>query len=136
MKTNIERDLKGYYKEISKALPKDGRKTLLPDIKAGVNSYLAENPDAAIDDVIAYVGTPECIAGEYYANQDGTKITREIKASRLILTIVISIVMFVLVIYIGFMLYTIVKDVLGFPTYRGDVVEIGRPFDVTETDLD
>lgn len=108
MKNNLEKELDKYYRQISKALPREGRNTLLPDIKAGVNAYLAENPEATIEDVVAYVGTPECIAGEYYANQDSTKITREIKASSVILTVVISIVTFVLTVYIGFMLYTFV----------------------------
>ena len=47
-----------------------------------MDSYLAENPDAAIDDVIAYVGTPECIANEYYANQDGRELTKEMKVGK------------------------------------------------------
>ena len=64
----MENDLEKFYKEIEKALPRDGRKTLLPDVKVGVNSYLAENPEATFDDVVSYVGTPECIANEYYAN--------------------------------------------------------------------
>jgi hypothetical protein len=70
MKNNnaMENDLEKFYKEIEKALPRDGRKTLFPDVKAGVNSYLTENPEATFDDVVSYVGTPECIANEYYAN--------------------------------------------------------------------
>ena len=74
--------MKKYYKEIARALQRNGQKTLLPGIRAGVDSYLAENPDAAIDDVIAYVGTPECIANEYYANQDGRELTKEMKVGK------------------------------------------------------
>ena len=135
MKKGIETDLKRHYKQIDKALPWEGRKDLLPGIKSGVNSYLAENPEATVDDVIAYVVTPEDIAAEYYANQDGTKITKKIKASRLILTVVLSIVLFVMAVYICFMLYTFIKDVLYYPLYSAEELEMGKPFVVTETDL-
>ena len=135
MKKGIETDLKRHYKQIDKALPWEGRKDLLPGIKSGVNSYLAKHPEATIDDVIAYVGTPEDIAAEYYANQDGTKITKKIKASRLILTVVLSIVLFVMAVYICFMLYTFIKDVLYYPLYSAEELEMGKPFVVTETDL-
>ena len=135
MKKGIETDLKRHYKQIDKALPWEGRKDLLPGIKSVVNSYLAEHPEATIDDVIAYVGTPEDIAAEYYANQDGTKITKKIKASRLILTVVLSIVLFVMAVYICFMLYTFIKDVLYYPLYSAEELEMGKPFVVTETDL-
>ena len=135
MKKGIAKELKKYYKQIAKALPREGRRTLLHDIKAGVNSYLAENPEATVDDVIAYVVTTEDIAAEYYANQDGTKITKKIKASRLILTVVLSIVLFVMAVYICFMLYTFIKDVLYYPLYSAEELEMGKPFVVTETDL-
>ena len=89
MKKGIETDLKRHYKQIDKALPWEGRKDLLPGIKSGVNSYLAEHPEATIDDVIAYVGTPEDIAAEYYANQDGGNITKKIRIGWKIVIIVL-----------------------------------------------
>ena len=135
MKKGIETDLKRHYKQIDKALPWEGRKDLLPGIKSGVNSYLAEHPEATIDDVIAYVGTPECIAGEYYANQDSTKITKKIQSSRLILRVVISIVLFVLAIFIGLMIYIIIDVIRSTPTYYDEVLEVGIPFEVSDTDL-
>lgn len=81
--------LDNYFDRIAKALPREGRRTLLPDIKDGVESYLAENPDATVDDVIAYVGTPEDIAAEYYANQDGGNITKKIRIGWKIVIIVL-----------------------------------------------
>ena len=132
---DVQTEIETSFQQIAKALPREGRRTLLPDIKAGVNSYLAENPEATVDDVIAYVVTPEDIAAEYYANQDGTKITKKIKASRLILTVVLSIVLFVMAVYICFMLYTFIKDVLYYPLYSAEELEMGKPFVVTETDL-
>ncbi len=112
VKKGRSRELNKYYKEIAKALPRKGKKTLLPHIKAGVEDYLAENPEATIDDVVSYAGTPEDISAEYYATQEGTKITKEIKSSRLIKSVVLAIVLSALVIYMGFMLYTLLKHVL------------------------
>ena len=116
-KNKMEKELKKFYKEIAKALPAEGRKTLIPGIQAGVESFLAENPDAAIEDVIAYVGTPVDIAGEYYATQEGAVITRKINLSRIILITVVSVVSLALLIYAGFMLYLLIKDILTYPAY-------------------
>ncbi len=135
MTKEMKTDLQKYYKQISKALPRRGRKTLIPDIKASVNSYLAEHPDATFEDVVSYVGTPECIANEYYANQDSTKITKKIQSSRLILRVVISIVLFVLAIFIGLMIYIIIDVIRSTPTYYDEVLEVGIPFEVSDTDL-
>jgi hypothetical protein len=49
--------------------------------------------------------------------------------------VVFFIVLFALVIFIGFMLYVIVDDVLTAPTYYDEVLEIGIPFEVSDTDL-
>jgi hypothetical protein len=117
MKSDMQKELREFYRGIAKALPRDGRKTLLPDIKAGVESYLSENPDATIDDVIGYVGTPEDISNEYYANQDGKAITRKINVSRIILISVISVVGAALLLYLGFMLYALVHDRMTYPAY-------------------
>ena len=136
MNKGIEKGLKKYYREVARALPRDGRETLLPDIKAGVDSYLAENPEARLDDVIDYVGTPECIAGEYYANQDGTKITKKIKAGRIILIGVVSVVLAALLFLTGFTLFALIKGILGTPAYSVTELEIGPVFeDVTPSNL-
>lgn len=134
--TTMEKDLDNYYKQIAKALPAGGRKALLPGIREGVEAYLAENPDATMDDVIAYVGTPECIAGEYYANQDGREITQKIKASRIILIGVVSVMLAALLFFTGFTLFALIKGVLGTPAYSITELEIGPVFeDVTPSNL-
>ena len=47
---DVQTEIETYFQQIAKALPREGRKTLLPDIRAGVESYLAENPEAGIDE--------------------------------------------------------------------------------------
>ena len=136
MNKGIEKGLKKYYREVARALPRDGRKALLPGIREGVEAYLAENPEARLDDVIAYVGTPECIAGEYYANQDGREITQKIKASRIILIGVVSVMLAALLFFTGFTLFALIKGVLGTPAYSITELEIGPVFeDVTPSNL-
>ena len=107
-----EKDIRQYLRNVAKALPPKGRKTLLPGIRSGVASYLAEKPQATMEDVAAYVGTPECIANEYYANQDGRIITRKINASRRILTVFSVLVLAALALFIGFLLFELAKSVL------------------------
>ena len=123
--TTMEKDLDNYYKQIAKALPAGGRKALLPGIREGVEAYLAENPDATMDDVIAYVGTPECIAGEYYANQDGREITEEIKVGKKILIMfLIAAVIIVLILVISVIFFLIGSSIIEsrFVQYDGGVV--------------
>ncbi len=61
-----EKDIRQYLRNVAKALPPEGRKTLLSDIRSGVASYLAENPQATLEDVASFVGTPEGIANEVH----------------------------------------------------------------------
>ena len=96
---DVQTEIETYFQQISKALPREGRKTLLPDIRAGVESYLAENPEAGIDDVVSYVGTPEDIAAEYYSNLDGGEITGEMKIGRKIVVIILLFVLAAAVIF-------------------------------------
>ena len=107
-----EKDIRQYLRNVAKALPPKGRKTLLPGIRSGVASYLAEKPQATMEDVAAYVGTPEGIANEYYANQNGRKITRKINASRRRLTVFSVLVLAALALFIGFLLFELAKSVL------------------------
>ena len=108
-----EKDIRQYLRNVAKALPPEGRKTLLSDIRSGVASYLAENPQATLEDVASFVGTPEGIANDYYyANQDGRKITRKINASRRRLTVFSVLVLAALALFIGFLLFELAKSVL------------------------
>ena len=96
---DMEKQLNGFYREIAMALPQDGRKTFLPGIKAGIDSFLADDPDATIDDVISYFGTPECIANEYYAIRDGRQLTKESKTGKNIWMIVLVSLLLVVFIF-------------------------------------
>ena len=100
MKDNFEKELKKYYHDISKALPRERKKEFLADIKKSVNSYLANNPEATIDDVITFIGNPKDIADEFYANETGEKITKELKFGKKIVFGVIIVLILAFIIYI------------------------------------
>lgn len=121
---SIEKEIEAYYKKIAKALPREGQKALLPGIRAGVESYLSENPGATMDDVISYVGTPEDISNEYYATRDGKAITEEIKVGRKLLWVIlislfVVIFVFALALLIAFVYWNVVDH--GFVEYTLEV---------------
>lgn len=123
--------LDNYFDRIAKALPRKGRKTLLPDIKDGVESYLAENPDATVDDVIAYVGTPEDIVSEYYANLDGREISKEIKIGRK-LVIILLLFLLALAVIFGITLAAMLVYNYCFPH---EMIDLGTVKVITNSDL-
>jgi Predicted membrane protein len=124
--------LDNYFDRIAKALPRKGRKTLLPDIRAGVESYLAENPEAGIDDVVSYVGTPEDIAAEYYSNLDGGEITKEIKVGRKIAVIVLICLLIAALIFAAVIATDMMISGNGYFVTETYVISTS---DVTPTDL-
>ena len=125
---SIEKETEAYYKKIAKALPREGQKALLPGIRAGVESFLSENPGATMEDVIAYVGTPEEISNDFSANRDGKAITEEIKVGgKLVWVILISlfvvIFVFAVVLLIAFVYWNVVDH--GFVEYTLEVASQG-----------
>ena len=125
-------EIETYFQQIAKALPREGRKTLLPDIRAGVESYLAENPEAGIDDVVSYVGTPEDIAAEYYSNLDGGEITKEIKVGRKIAVIVLICLLIAALIFAAVIATDMMISGNGYFVTETYVISTS---DVTPTDL-
>ena len=129
---DVQTEIETYFQQISKALPREGRKTLLPDIRAGVESYLAENPEAGIDDVVSYVGTPEDIAAEYYSNLDGGEITKEIKVGRKIAVIVLICLLIAALIFAAVIATDMMISGNGYFVTETYVISTS---DVTPTDL-
>lgn len=129
---DVQTEIETYFQQIAKALPREGRKTLLPDIRAGVESYLAENPEAGIDDVVSYVGTPEDIAAEYYSNLDGGEITKEIKVGRKIAVIVLICLLIAALIFAAVIATDMMISGNGYFVTETYVISTS---DVTPTDL-
>lgn len=135
MKNNIEKDLKKYYHDIAKVLPLNRKKEFLINIKNGVNSYLADNPNATIDDVIAFIGEPEDIADEYYANKTGEEIVKGIKISKKIVFSVIVTLVLGLIIYIIVMTKMMIDDDKADHGYYTTDLGITESEQISSTDL-
>lgn len=100
MTRNLNKELKKYYRDISKALSgSKEKKAIITQIKSSVNHYLEENQDATISDVVNRIGSPQQIADEYIDNQSNDEIAAKIKVGKRILIIAISSLVLALVIY-------------------------------------
>lgn len=131
MKNNLKKELDKYYHDISKALPRNRKKEFLTDIKNGVNSYLADNPEATIDDVITFIGEPKDIADEYYANETGEEITKGIKIGKKIVFSVIIVLVIAIIIYIIAISKIMIDDEKGdHGHYTVDISEIASNTDI------
>lgn len=117
-----EKDIRQYLRDVAKALPPKGRKKLLPGIESSVASYLAENPRATVDDVTAYVGTPECIANEYYANQDGRKITQEMRIGKKALLLLLVALLIAALVFGAVLLTAVLLCDEGYYVYELEVI--------------
>ena len=111
MTNNIEKDLKKYYKDISKTLPRGRKKEIIRTIKSSVDSYLAENPNAKIDEVINYFGEPNDIAQSYYDNEKAEDISSKIKLSHKILICIVTVLALALLIYIVFVVKALIHSI-------------------------
>lgn len=115
MNNTIEKDLEKYYHDVSKALACSTKKkqNIISCLKKGVQSYLADNPNATIEEIIEYLGKPNDIADEYYSNETGKEITKNIKTGRKILFCVVVSLVLALVVYIMAISIMVISDVQG-----------------------
>lgn len=105
MTRNLNKELKKYYRDISKALSgSKEKKAIIAQIKSSVNNYLEENQNATIYDVVKRIGFPEQIADEYIDNQSNDEISAKIKVGKRILIAVCVVLAAALLIYICVML--------------------------------
>ena len=101
MTRNLNKELKKYYRDISKALSgSKEKKAIITQIKSSVNHYLEENQDATISDVVNRIGSPQQIADEYIDNQSNDEIAAKIKVGKRILIAVCVVLVAALLIYL------------------------------------
>lgn len=94
MNKAIKAEVRAYLRKIRKALPGsfNTKQAVASTLKSQIESYIEENPDATIDDVIERFGTPETIANEF----DVTEFSAEIKKYKL-KTLILSVLAVVLI---------------------------------------
>ncbi len=95
MNKTIKAEVRAYLRKIRKALPGsfNTKQAVASTLKSQIESYIEENPDASINDVIERFGTPETIANEF----DVTEFSAEIKKYKF-KTLILSVLAVVLVV--------------------------------------
>ena len=87
MSAVTENELKGYCKQIKQVLavsPKE-KKIILQGLQNGIEEYLAQYPDATIDDIRAHFGVPSEIEVESLldiTSKDMKRLASSIETSR------------------------------------------------------
>lgn len=124
MKNNIEKDLKKYYHDISKSLTFNRKKkqNIINTIKMNIKSYRENNPNANIDEIINYFGTPNDIAESYYDTETAGDISTRIKLSRKILICTVSALTLVLLIYIVIVVTALIHSIHTESSYSETII--------------
>lgn len=101
--------LKSYYREISAWLPCGGRlkRDIMGRIRANVDAYLEENPDANMEAIENRFGTPKEIAAAYVSDLDAGELLAALRVRRRIVAAVLAAVMFVVVSWGGCVLWAV-----------------------------
>lgn len=104
-KTN-DRELKEYYARISNSVVCSHRQksAFLKELKSSVEEFTLHNPQASVDDIEAFFGSPEQIAASFTDNTDSTKLKKTLSVKKLLLIDVIL----VLLIYVAFIVISLI----------------------------
>lgn len=89
----IQQSLKLYFKEIKLLMPiySKNEKIFMQDFKTTVNAYVADNPDATIDDVLERFSSPEDVIRDYIAETlDDDKLYKRINTTHIIKRVLLS----------------------------------------------
>ena len=98
--------LKAYYKEIEKLLVCDRKQknAFISELKANIDDYVSNCPEADIDKIKAEFGTPEIIAESFLSNSDAIAIRKKLNIKKCIL-IALAIA---LIIYLAFVVISLI----------------------------
>ena len=112
------KELKQYYHQISTWLPCGGRlkKQLMTNIRATVDSYLAEHQGADFAELQAHFGTPLQIATAFVDEMDTALLLQSLKTRRRIVRITFLGVVIALTVWTVTLVIIWVTSVLGHGT--------------------
>jgi len=102
-------DIRNYYRRIAGWLPCGGwcKKRIMERIRTNVNGYLAEKPDATLEDIEDRFGAPKEIAASYVSDMDTGELLAALRNRRRILAAVLAAVIFVVLSWSGCVLWAI-----------------------------
>lgn len=71
-------EILNYHRQVKKKLdcPKSMRERFLADTRRMTDDFLAENPDATLDEVKSAIGEPEELASMFFESVDGEVVAR------------------------------------------------------------
>lgn len=97
MTRNLNKELKKYYRDISKALSgSKEKKAIIAQIKSSVGQYIQDNPDAAFADITQKFGFPTEIAEQYFDDDVAKHLSAQMNKRRKI-GIAVAIIVFIVV---------------------------------------
>lgn len=81
---NLNKELKRYYGEWSKALSYDRRKkkTMVAQLRSDVEYYLSEHPEATFDDITRKFGSPQEMIEQYYDGEMAEQLARTLNRGK------------------------------------------------------
>lgn len=79
-RTNMEKDLNKYYKEIRKALSIEGRekKKFVCELKSSIDEFLVRNPETSYPEILEQFGTPEAIVLSFMEQEDREQTVKRV----------------------------------------------------------
>lgn len=104
-KTN-DRELKEYYARISHCVVcgHKQKSAFLKELKNTVEEFRLSNPDASVDEIKAFFGSPEQIAASFTENRDWRELKKNLSVKKLLLLAVIL----ALLIYVAFIVISLI----------------------------
>lgn len=93
------REIRKYYRQIAGWLPCGGvcKRMIMDRIRANVDAYLVEHPDADMEEIQSRFGGPKEIAAAYVSDLDAGELLAALRVRRRVLATVLAVVMFVVV---------------------------------------
>ena len=98
MTRNLNKELKKYYREISKALSgSKEKKIIVAQIKSSVRQYIQDNTDATFNNIVQKFGSPSEIVEQYYDDNVAKDLSAQLnKHKKIGLVMVIVFILIIL----------------------------------------
>lgn len=100
MTKNLNKELKKYYRDISKALSGiKEKKAIIAQIKNSVAQYLQDNPEATLADITQKFGSPEEIVEQYFDEDVAKNLSAQLNKRRKVGIVVAILVLITFIIF-------------------------------------
>lgn len=110
----FQKKLREYFRELKSELPGSAKmqRTVVDSIRSSVDCFIAENPNASFESVVASFGTAQEIADTCVETMAADTIRRQLKRKNNV-TRTVAAVMLALVLFWGIAVTTVTHNALG-----------------------